>query len=316
MKYKAYVEGIEYQSITEACKAYHIESHIEAIRKRILAGWSIEKAILTPIQPHRHPVDFNGSEYNSINKACKNEGKNRSTVEKLIKKKGLTPEEALKSARTNKTQKGIRTIVENTTYNSFASACRQYKKEPSTVRKRKSKTLNNDEPFIVPVGQWNTQNKQTKSSNTKEITIEINGKQVTYPSLSKFCKENNIKRQTFQNLLKKNNNNIQDALIILKGKEKSKSSHIEKLENLLKQGHDEQKCIVKIYDRNTQNITEKTYSNFNINILNTSEFEVEISIKNKIIIKNYDIYKCVNNKNKLAIYAKINTINIYIIINK
>lgn len=87
--------GHKYTSIKEMCKQYNI--HPEAFSRRIkVYGWSIEKALTTPVKPNGglKCTDHTGKRFKSITKMCKYHNIERKVFEYRISH-GWSLEDAL-----------------------------------------------------------------------------------------------------------------------------------------------------------------------------------------------------------------------------
>ena len=88
--------GKVYESVSDMCRHYKI--NIGALKGRLLAGWSLEKALTSPVKDvnteARKSEDHLGNRYNSIASMCKSYGLNTDTYEYRIKE-GWTVEQAL-----------------------------------------------------------------------------------------------------------------------------------------------------------------------------------------------------------------------------
>lgn len=88
--------GKVYESLSDMCRHYRID--IEALRTRLLSGWTLEKALTYPVKDvdteARKSEDHLGNRYNSITSMCKSYGLGIDTYKYRIKK-GWTVEKAL-----------------------------------------------------------------------------------------------------------------------------------------------------------------------------------------------------------------------------
>lgn len=168
---KVEVDGIEYKSISEACKAYNVQ--VPTCFNRLKKGYSIEEAL----KPEAHEIlhecveDHLGNKFNTFKSMCDFYKLDRSTVQTRLKS-GLTLEEAL-----TKEIKDKNTFIgpDGKEYNNLAELCKKHNKKITLVKDRIRLGWTLEEALSKPIGN---------------IYKDHLGNE--YDSLNKLCNEYNI----------------------------------------------------------------------------------------------------------------------------
>lgn len=136
--------GNEYNSRDELCKAYGISYN--TFKSRIALGWSLEKALTTPLSNGKKCKDHLGNTYNSISEMCEAHNIHRRTFKYRLKH-GCTLEEALtKNLKNCKCKDHL-----GNEYNTITEMCDAYNIHQNTFRYRLKHGCTLEETLTNPI---------------------------------------------------------------------------------------------------------------------------------------------------------------------
>lgn len=192
---KIVVCGVEYPSISDACRHYNIS--IDTVSHRIRnSGWSVDQAFTTPVLrrveknvpitkiKNNKIIAMKGVKYESVSEACKVFGISSSVVYQRLAK-GWSLEDALTLDR-KVNSKSI--TVNGITYKSKSEACRQLGMHEATVTSRLRQGSSVDEAF-------------SKNLKKEKKSIVVHG--VEYSSISEACRKLGLSRNKVRGRLKR-----------------------------------------------------------------------------------------------------------------
>jgi hypothetical protein len=198
---KKYIDhlGNEYLSQKDMCNAYDIDP--STFRDRLKRGWSLEKALTSPITQIRlkedgisRPVkdltcnDHLGNTYSSFSEMCRAYGKASRTVRDRLKKgcdlqTALTAQYAV-SGETSTDHLG-------NTYLSFADMCRAYGKNPTTVKGRLKRGCDLERALTLEYYMSDTGYERDKSECTDHLGN-------IYDNVADMCRHYGISANTYK----------------------------------------------------------------------------------------------------------------------
>lgn len=196
--------GHEYDSIIDMCRAYNIDYNI--YRDRTKDGWSIEKALTTPIRKINNGVkttDHLGNEYNSISDMCKAYNIDRCTYNNRTRS-GWSKEKALTTpVKPKNAASGIISIDHlGNVYDSISDMCKAHNVKYSIYRDRIKAGWSIEKALTTPV--------RRKLINTLVVTDHLGNE---FKNISDMCNYYNINISTYSNRIH-NDWTLKDALTI------------------------------------------------------------------------------------------------------
>lgn len=150
------VNGIEYSSMYEACKALGVNR--TTINSRLKKGMSMDEAFQTRVKKTSQNITIDGVSYDSIRKACTELGIGYGCIKNRLRL-GMSIDEAF-----HKDDLRISVVVGGVTYESISEATRVLNMNNATVTGRLSKGWSVDEAFelvprekdgVIDIRTWN-----------------------------------------------------------------------------------------------------------------------------------------------------------------
>ena len=187
--------GQEFNSIIEMCEYYNIPRR--TFKARIEHGWSLEKALITPIgqKPTKKIKDYIGKEFDSIKALCEYYNISTTVYHYRLKHNWTLKDTLLTPAGDTPKDKIIRDHLGNR-YNTFGEMCDHYNMPRETCRYRINQGWSLKKALTTPV-------KVLKPHITRNKIIKDHlGNE--FRSITEICKYYKISPQTFKNRLKLN----------------------------------------------------------------------------------------------------------------
>lgn len=177
----------DYSSIKQLCD--DLDICYSMVIQRLKLGWSVEKAVETPLKRHRNgmKISYNKKEYPSLRNLAISQNIPYHVLQMRVKN-GMSIKKAVETPVGE--LMGNKTTFRGKTYSSFSKMCRAYDKPSSIVLSRIGMGWTLERALTTPV-------RKTKNSYIPDLTYK--GK--TYKSLKMLCDDVNADYQNTLNRL-------------------------------------------------------------------------------------------------------------------
>lgn len=187
------LKGVYYPSFHSACKAYNVP-YSSSYTRRYVYGWSLEEVFLGAIDVkklERKSYIIFGEEYPSLNAVCKKFNVKSDTVNKYVKKYGITVAEFIENIGEYISSKRNSYVVEGVSYITLQDVCNAYSKDYNKVYRRVHKGWSIEEAIDLV--------KREVKNKPKEYIVR--GR--VFKSKSEMCSHYNISTDGFNGRIKK-----------------------------------------------------------------------------------------------------------------
>jgi len=185
--------GVRYRNVFQMCKTLNLSTN--AVYRRLSQGWSLERAIETPIKPRSGSVTYKGTLYDTVLDLAKETGINYSTL-----KKRLLKEEVEKAVTTPVKDVGKSVVYNNGHYSSIKDLAKVKNISYSLLLKRLINGLTVQEAVDKPVTNQVTYN-GIKYRNLYRLTKELG---VSYNTVYGRMLRGGVLINVLKEVLKKN----------------------------------------------------------------------------------------------------------------
>lgn len=179
---KYFIDGKWYKSIDSICNDKSVNIHNLnkwTIYQRLKSGWSLERALKTPIKNNSNNLKIHGKVYSNLTEACRDKELNKyslnySTVQRRLEK-GWSLEDIFDIPVNNN-----KVIINGKEYKDLTQACKDkslniHGLNVMTVKSRLKMGYNLEEAFSMPL---------------TDNSVVINGKR--YKSISEACRDKSV----------------------------------------------------------------------------------------------------------------------------